>query len=27
MSYGAADRVGTMVPAPVFAVMKEKFAL
>ena len=27
MSYGGADRVGTMVPAPVFAVMKEKFAL
>jgi pantetheine-phosphate adenylyltransferase len=27
MSYGGADRVGAMVPAPVFAVMKEKFAL
>jgi pantetheine-phosphate adenylyltransferase len=27
MSYGGADRVGTMVPAPVFAMMKEKFAL
>ena len=25
--YGGADRVGPMVPAPVFAVMKEKFAL
>jgi pantetheine-phosphate adenylyltransferase len=27
MSYGGAERVGAMVPAPVFAVMKEKFAL
>jgi pantetheine-phosphate adenylyltransferase len=27
MNYGGADRVGTLVPAPVFAVMKEKFAL
>jgi pantetheine-phosphate adenylyltransferase len=27
MSYGGADRVGAMVPAPVFAVMKEKFGL
>jgi len=27
MRYGGADRVGSMVPAPVFAVMKEKFAL
>lgn len=27
MAYGGADRVGAMVPAPVFAVMKEKFAL
>jgi pantetheine-phosphate adenylyltransferase len=27
MNYGGAERVGAMVPAPVFAVMKEKFAL
>jgi pantetheine-phosphate adenylyltransferase len=27
MKYGGADRVGAMVPAPVFAAMKEKFAL
>ena len=27
MSFGGADRVGAMVPAPVFAVMKEKFGL
>ncbi len=27
MKYGGADRVGTMVPAPVFAAMKEKFPL
>jgi len=27
MAYGGADRVGTMVPGPVFAVMKEKYAL
>ena len=27
MSYGGADRVGTMVPAPVFTAMKEKFGL
>ena len=27
MMYGGADRVGTMVPAPVFAAIKEKFAL
>lgn len=27
MHYGGADRVGTMVPPPVLAVMKEKFAL
>jgi pantetheine-phosphate adenylyltransferase len=27
MSYGGADRMGAMVPAPVFAVMKEKFGL
>jgi pantetheine-phosphate adenylyltransferase len=27
MKYGGADRVGTMVPAPVFAAIKEKFAL
>lgn len=27
MRYGGADRVGSMVPAPVFAVIKEKFAL
>jgi pantetheine-phosphate adenylyltransferase len=27
MSYGAADRVGAMVPAPVLAAMKEKFGL
>jgi len=26
VSYGGADRVGSMVPAAVFAVMKEKFA-
>lgn len=27
MHYGGADRVGAMVPPPVLAVMKEKFAL
>lgn len=27
MKYGGADRVGAMVPAPVFAAMKEKFSL
>ena len=27
MSYGGADRVGAMVPAPVFAAIKERFAL
>ncbi|HUB69557.1 MAG TPA: pantetheine-phosphate adenylyltransferase [Acidimicrobiales bacterium] len=27
MTYGGADRVGAMVPAPVFAAIKEKFAL
>ncbi|HTV11523.1 MAG TPA: pantetheine-phosphate adenylyltransferase [Acidimicrobiales bacterium] len=27
MTYGGADRVGSMVPAPVFAAIKEKFAL
>jgi len=27
MKYGGADRVGAMVPAPVLAAMKEKFAL
>ncbi|MGH9107549.1 MAG: pantetheine-phosphate adenylyltransferase [Acidimicrobiales bacterium] len=27
MNYGGADRVGALVPGPVFAVMKEKFAL
>ena len=26
-SYGAAERVGAMVPQPVFAVIKERFAL
>jgi len=27
MNYGGADRVGAMVPGPVFAAMKEKFGL
>jgi len=27
MCFGGADRVGAMVPAPVFTVMKEKFGL
>ena len=27
MGFGGADRMGAMVPAPVFAVMKEKFGL
>jgi pantetheine-phosphate adenylyltransferase len=27
MTYGGADRIGALVPAPVFAQIKEKFAL
>ena len=27
MKYGGADRIGAMVPGPVFAAIKEKFAL
>jgi phosphopantetheine adenylyltransferase len=27
MSFGGADRMGSMVPGPVFTVMKEKFGL